>query len=92
MLSRFCRGNLGGFLVEYSERVKFREHQLNTLQLEDRRVLKEILFDVCPDCGSKRFRFDRKNYYIYCQGCGVVLSALYPYSAGLRLYLPWGIL
>lgn len=72
--------------------VNLRGHQWNLIQLEDRRVLKEVAWGVCPDCGSKRFGFDRRNYYIYCKRCGVVLSALYPYSGGVRLYLPWGML
>lgn len=45
----------------------------------------------CVECFSTKFSID-EDYEIKCSKCGLVHAKSYPYVAGEKIDLPWGIL
>lgn len=47
-------------------------------------------FGLCDECESRDLSY---NFYeTVCNSCGLVLQDVYPYVAGVRIDLPYGIL
>lgn len=47
---------------------------------------------VCPICKKHKFRFDSKDYVVYCLECGLVVQATYNYTNGNKFNLEFGLL
>lgn len=63
-----------------------------TLSHIDKCVIAQVTEKICPECGNMvKFEWSEDGYII-CRVCGLVLAAVYPYVAEIRLDLPWGIL
>ena len=44
----------------------------------------------CPECQSTQTRRDCYNSLVYCQNCGLVLTASHEYVGGNKIHLPYG--
>ncbi|GEM_PF-2589403 len=68
-----------------------REYNIFKCKIEDTLHILLGAEEACVECGCRSLELD-KEYHLFCKGCGLVLAAVDPYVAGMRIDLPFGLL